>query len=576
MKEENSSKNHEEDIEEENTTGSKEQDSVDESNTPVSKNEDDYDYDYDYGDEDTSKYSNREKGFLVKIFDFIENFDFKKFKEKKTEKKIESQKKKKLKQKLKDSATTVEDVQNQRSGAIKRVAIRLGLIGFVIILVTGAIILATQDNEIQKRPQIDTKKFIEDTTSFGNIGQKDYFSEQNVLNDKIDLVQKKNAKTIKKINEKIATETDTITNHIDNAIDSLRAEQKQNKEDILKVVDQKIQLVSKTNTQTKKDLKVLNQRISTLKNKPGLTLKNGTLIFPNQGGSNKPTVMNPVKTSSTDSKDEKTKEASAVPEYQTVEVDMSNDAVQTLAFDTGMKKPKDENKSMVVTFDMTTTLMRATLLNGIKAPTLDIGEKNPTPVLMTLDGTAYIANNHTNMNLKDCLLRGVAIGNINTSRAEVFGTHLSCILEADSGKLFKVEHTFPKNQVWIKGEDGGDGIAGLIVDSSGKILSKTAAIGFMQGISNYFSAQNLVTGGLGTVSGSNQTTGAQLGTSMKSGIGSAMSTSFQLIIEQYKKILSGYYPYIDVKGGRKNLTVIFGGGVSLKATPYKELNLENY
>ncbi|WP_294961545.1 TraB/VirB10 family protein [Sulfurimonas sp.] len=530
-------------------------------------------------------FSDRKKNFFVELYSKIENFNKKEFAKKREVKKDINKDIKQKQKELENSETTLGDMQKQRSGYLKKMAQKLGLVGLVVILITGAVILALQDNEQMARRPINIKSILNDTTSFGGIDKKDYFLEQNILDDKINIVEKKAEDGRKVISANMLEQTSVITEHIDTKLTELSDKQtielENTKKSILKIVDQKVGDVISANTDTKRTITNLKKKVEGYKNAPRLKLNNGKIIFPNANSSTK--VINPIpdlNTNNSNSGNELLDTNNRVAdikiikevEYETVEVDMGSVEIQELSFDTGMK---DLNQSKIKNFefDLTTTLVRITLINGIKAPTLDIGVKNPTPVLMSVDGIAYAANDQTSGILKGCLLRGVAVGNINTSRAEIFGTHLSCILEGDSGDLYKIEHTFPDNEVWIKGEDGADGVSGLIVDSSGKILSKSAAIGFLQGLTNYFSAQNLVTGG---VVNTTQSTISQLGTSVQSGVGSGMETGFDLIIAKYEKILSGYYPFIDIKGGRKNLTAIFAGGVKIIATPYKEAHLENY
>jgi hypothetical protein len=530
------------------------------------------DYNDLYGDDDEIK--SKRSNFLVDLFNKVENFKLDMFKKKVQDKKEESKKNKEKKRVLKESKTTLTDIQQQRRDVIKKAMYKVLLISFIIILVMGAIILATQDNEKLNRPVIDTRKLMNDTTSFGGIDQKDYFLEQNVLDDKINLVEKNAKEGREAIKKQMQEQTKSITEHIDKSIQTLEEHQKialeENKKEILSTVDEKL---NSTVESSKEKIAKLEEKVEKYKNAPRMQLKDGKIVFPNSKDNKGFAVQNPIIQSNTDSQGQK---AAAKEEEEEVTIDMSNVVIQDMSFDTGMEPPKDKNESDNIEFDLTTSLVRVTLIDGIKAATLDIGLNQPSPVLMSIEGVKYAANDHVDTVLKGCLLRGVGIGNINTSRVEIFGTHLSCVIEAESGKLYKIEHDFPKNQVWIKGEDGSDGVAGDIVDSSGKVLSKSAAVGFLQGLSNYFSAQNLVTGGLGTVNNTNQSTVAQLGTSMQSGVGSAMSSSFELIIKQYEKILNGYYPFIDVKGGRKNLTAVFGGKVRLVATPYKEADFENH
>jgi hypothetical protein len=213
-----------------------------------------------------------------------------------------------------------------------------------------------------------------------------------------------------------------------------------------------------------------------------------------------------------------------------------------------------------------------TLLEGVKAAASFAGVSEPTPALLVLEGVTYTAND-TVADLRGCFLGGAAIGNINTSRVEIFGTNISCIIVADDGKKYKIEQTFTNNKVWVKGEDGGTGIQGQIVDSSGKLLAKGAAIGFMQGLSSYFLANAKTTQPIvaedGTVSQAQA-----LGNSLSNGAATGINQGFDMIIKKYEKILEGYFPYVDVKGGRTNLTVVFDGQMELEVTEYFEPNLE--
>jgi len=530
----------------------------------------------------------RKKNFLVELFSIIEDFKRDKFKEQQEERKGKRKEKKDKEKALKDSSTTKEDLQKDRQKVIQRILIKALIVVFIVGLVTGAIILATQENEQMARRTIDSNSMLNDTTSFGKIDEKDYFLEQNILDEKINIVEKSASADREAIRNNLNQQTEKIIKHIDEKVGTLKESQKDDiktlKEELSSEFDEKITLVKADQV---KSMNQVESRLKQIKQKPGLKLKDGKIVFPAKG-EKVPNLSNSDADSGyVDVPSEEDKLYSSVDGAEDIieyaETDLSTYTVPTMNFDTGMQSVDQNKTESNIEFDLTTTLVRVTLINGIKAPTLDIGVKNPTPVLMSVDGVAYAANDNTRGILKGCLLRGIAVGNINTSRAEIFGTHLSCILEKYSGKKYKIEHTFPDNEVWIKGEDGADGVAGLIVDSSGKVLSKSAAIGFMQGLTNYFSAQNLVTGGMGGMgavggmgtTGRDVSTGAMLGTSMRSGVGTGLSTGFNLIIRKYEEILGGYYPFIDVKGGRKNLTAIFGGGVKLKGTPYMQPNLDD-
>jgi len=65
-----------------------------------------------------------------------------------------------------------------------------------------------------------------------------------------------------------------------------------------------------------------------------------------------------------------------------------------------------------------------------------------------------------------------------------------------------------------------------------------------------------------------------LGNSLSNGAATGVNQGFDMIIEKYENILEGYFPYVDVKGGRTNLTVVFDGQMELEVTEYFEPNLE--
>ena len=533
----------------------------------------------------------KKKGsFLIKLLSAIEKFDLSIFKKQRAKAKEEKNQKLEKKKELKQSSVTIDAMAKQRSDHVKKVVIRIFLLGFIIVLISGAVILSLQDNEYVERANTPVQQIIRDDTSFGKIDQKDYFLEQNILDDKIAAVDKKAQEGRKNLEKKVIEQTGIIKEHISKVLQEQTKQQDKKlqevKKDILKTVDQKIaQSDAKKDSLGKKLEKIkaeLKEQIAkaptTNTPKRRLGLKNGTIIFPNTSNTTSGTNRNrPQKKGGNlvyPPKEEV--EMQIVEEEVTVEEDIaisSKDILQT-NYSTIAYVDKTPKKFKPFTIDLVTSMARVTLLNGVQAPTLDVGVSNPSPVLMIVEDILYTANDHI-ADLKGCFLRGAAVGNINTSRVEIFGTHLSCVIETEDGKKYKIEETFANNQIWIKGEDGGDGLQGVIVDSSGKILSKSAALGFMQGLTNYFSAQNMRLNGSLQFSGNGGLSATQqLNNTLASGASTAASSSFKLIIQQYQKLLGGYYPFIDVKGGRKNLTAVFAGNMKLTVNEYVEPNIE--
>ena len=517
------------------------------------------------------------KNFLVDMLRNIENFDFNIFKKNRKIQEAKKEKEKDIQKELKESETTIDDVSKQRKSHVKHLFKKVMLLGFLIILITGAIILAFQDNEQSRRPLVKVKDIFNDKSSFGSIDKKDYFMEQNILNNKIDKVHNESKKNTQEVKALIISQSNEVkaytleelnkidkkqTLAIDKKIKSLNTS-------LVSFVERKIETLD--NKQIKLEANLKNVKRS---NSQGLSLSNGKIVFPNLNKSKISTNQNntnSLKTNNTFGIDEEMVEIEEEVYFDEEIVINLNNKVQT-DYSTKTLQLNVKKKFKSFKLDLTKAMATVTLLEGVKAAASFAGVSEPTPALLVLEGVTYTAND-TVADLRGCFLGGAAIGNINTSRVEIFGTNISCIIVADDGKKYKIEQTFTNNKVWVKGEDGGTGIQGQIVDSSGKLLAKGAAIGFMQGLSSYFLANAKTTQPIvaedGTVSQAQA-----LGNSLSNGAATGINQGFDMIIKKYEKILEGYFPYVDVKGGRTNLTVVFDGQMELEVTEYFEPNLE--
>ena len=509
---------------------------------------------------------NKNRNFLVDFLKWIEDFNVISFKKSKSESKLEKQKIDDIKEELRESETTINDVANQRKSHVRHLFRKVLLLGFIIVLITGAFILGLQDNDQKPRREIVPEEVFKDKSSFGSINQNDYFMKQNILNDKIDVAKKDAQKENKELKKLIIEQTNIVKENTNEVVTKFKEEQardftqklKDSKENILKVVSQKLKNINSKQINLENKIK----KVKTTKNLQKISLNEGKIIFPN---------LNKNAKKSNNKIEEQ--EYVEVEEEEFVEEEIamnSNNIIQT-QYSTNTLNKKIEKIFKPFKIDLTLSMAKVTLLEGVKAASSFNGLANPSPALMIIEDILYTANEEV-ADLKGCFLSGVALGNINTSRVEIFGTHLSCIIVADDGKKYKIEKVFKKNRVWIKGEDGGTGIQGQIVDSSGKILAKGAAIGFMQGLSNFFLAKAVTTSPIQTDGTTSLAT--TLDANLRNGATTGVNNSFELIIKRYEKILDGYYPFIDTKGGRTNLTAVFGGKMQLEVTKYIEPSLD--
>lgn len=530
--------------------------------------------------EEEKEITTEKKSFFVGLINKIEDFNFFDFKKNQEDKKTEQKKQREIDEELRDSETTLDDVSQQRKSHVSLLMKKVLLLSFGIVLVTGAVILSFQNNEQKERPKIDTTNAFKDSSSFGGIEDKDYFAEQNSLNQRVQQLQEQANIDRQELKELILAQSKNYKDMTDSAITEL--ERRQNS----KLESKLINRVA-TNEEHYSKPRVKNEKFfnpnsdfdenGIIRQDKGAKLDNGRIVFPvlnnpkpQQQNYNYPQQIQPQESifGSTNQTNRyiDTKAKVRIEEG----IDISKSTIKT-NYSTTRLKPKEAKKFKPFKLDLTKSMAKVTLLEGVKAAASFAGLENTTPALMIIEDVLYTAND-TVADLRGCFLGGAAIGNINTSRIEIFGTSISCIIEAENGKKYKVDQTFTNNKVWIKGEDGGTGIQGQIVDSSGKLLAKSAAVGFLQGLSNYLQANSTTTQNV--LTGDGQVSQVQaLQNSFKVGAAQGVNSGFELIIKKYEKILDGYFPYVDSKGGRKNLTVVFDGKMELEVTEYVEPNI---
>jgi conjugal transfer pilus assembly protein TraB len=223
-----------------------------------------------------------------------------------------------------------------------------------------------------------------------------------------------------------------------------------------------------------------------------------------------------------------------------------------------MKKQKIKEKKAKSLIGNKTGFMNALLVTGASAPTFSEGTANPKPVILSIMGNEYLANGFK-ANLDGCFAMATASGNIITSRAEMLITKITCNYKKN-GKMYEISQSV---KGWVIGADGKYGVKGLLVDSSGKILTKAMVMGILQGIGNL--AAQTASNYVAQQTAANATTGntpsyTSIATNnLATGVGTGISNGFNVLTDYYKKILDAYFPYVDVKAGKK-VTILLNGG----------------
>lgn len=212
------------------------------------------------------------------------------------------------------------------------------------------------------------------------------------------------------------------------------------------------------------------------------------------------------------------------------------------------------------------SFVRGVLLTGVDAPTMQVGEQEPQPVLLNLNEETILPNRYRS-NMIDCIGIGSARGDLSSERAYIRMVKISCIEEGSERKVVDTEI-----QGWIMGEDGKTGLRGRLVSKQGSILAKALIAGFAQGVADAFTetAQDVsVTpeGSVSTIDPDNAFQAAGF-----EGVGTAM----EKLADFYMNMAESMFPVIEIGAGRSVTMVVKDGkefvfmDKEIKDTPLKD------
>ncbi|MEC9492025.1 TrbI/VirB10 family protein [Flexistipes sp.] len=195
------------------------------------------------------------------------------------------------------------------------------------------------------------------------------------------------------------------------------------------------------------------------------------------------------------------------------------------------------------------SFVRGVLLTGVDAPTMQVGEQQPQPVLINLNENTILPNRYRS-NMIDCIGIGSARGDLSSERAYIRMVKLSCIEEGYEKKVVDTNI-----QGWIMGEDGKVGLRGRLVSKQGTILAKALVAGFAEGVANAFTqaASDISVTPEGSTKSIDPDKAFQA--AGLEGVGNAMSK----LAEFYMKMAESMFPVIEVGAGR-NVTMVLKDG----------------
>ena len=194
--------------------------------------------------------------------------------------------------------------------------------------------------------------------------------------------------------------------------------------------------------------------------------------------------------------------------------------------------------------------MRATLLNGLDAPTGGQAQQNPHPIMLQVVDNAQLPNS-VKANLKGCVVTGNGHGDLSAERAYIRLDRLSCVDEEGGAIDVSVKG-------YVSGEDGKTGLRGRLITKTGQVLANAIFIGAIGGFGDAIRQQ--------ATTQSNNAFGVQnqsVNNPWQYGLGGGIGKSMDRVAQYYIKLADKLFPVVEVDGGRV-VDIVLTRGVSIE------------
>lgn len=184
------------------------------------------------------------------------------------------------------------------------------------------------------------------------------------------------------------------------------------------------------------------------------------------------------------------------------------------------------------------TFVNAVMLNGLAAPTGNLGQRNPHPILMELTDFGNLPNRFSHR-VKACRIIAAGHGELSDERAYLRLERLSCVLR--TGEVISREA-----RGYVTGEDGKNGLAGVLVTKQGAFVARALLAGIFSGLGDAIgrSFANVSTSALGTVESIDP------GDIGKAGLAEGVSNAAEKVADWYLARADEVFPFIEIEAGR--------------------------
>lgn len=183
-------------------------------------------------------------------------------------------------------------------------------------------------------------------------------------------------------------------------------------------------------------------------------------------------------------------------------------------------------------------LIQARLISGVRAPTLTKAVSEPQPIFMKVTDLALLPN-HAKANIKDCIIKGEAKGDLSTESVFIRTNYLSCTTNDGEVLISKLSGS-------VYGKSGTNGIGGVVVSKQGALLGRSLIAGFVDGFAKSASNQyqSVLTSTTGTLTTSEGMSNDEM---LKSGAYGGIAQGSKEISKFYMDMVKQIEPSIEIK-----------------------------
>lgn len=205
---------------------------------------------------------------------------------------------------------------------------------------------------------------------------------------------------------------------------------------------------------------------------------------------------------------------------------------------------------------------RGRLTSGVVAATTVQASGNPQPIHIELTNLGNLPRGFKT-DVKQCFLIGSAYGDLSSERVLMRLETLSCV-ERKTQEIIEMNV-----DGFVTGEDGANGLRGILVDRSGPAMRNAFVGGFISGVGGFFGQQQTSVPTMispGGVSSFNPLSAQQM---LQGGAGKGVGNAMEKLSDFYIKRAEQLQPVLEVEPGRL-VHVVFKKGFDMNQTVYRQ------